>query len=129
MSPLVSQLLFLGAVVYFLPYRVIIRPLLQSRKLGLPWRWTAFRLLRLMFVLLTCLGGGWLAHVLVEANRHGPTLMTIPYTVCAFAVMMAGGVLGLIAVHLDHDIDDEAYTTNQMRDVHQGPAGHEMDVV
>lgn len=129
MSPLLSQVLFLGAVVYFLPYRIVIRPWLRNRRLGLPTRWTAIRVLRVLFVVLMAIGGGWLAYTLAAADRHGPTVMTIPYVVCAIAVMFAGGLVGIISVHIDHDLDDEAYTTNQMRDVRNGPAGHEMDVV
>lgn len=131
MSPLLSQLLFLGAVVYFLPYRIIVRPLLQNRRFGRPLPRVRIRVFRVLFVALMCGGGGWLAQILVSADRHGPTVMTIPHVVFAFAVMLAGGVAGLIAVHIDRDIDEDAYTANQMRSVkdHTDGIDHTMDAV
>lgn len=129
MSPVFSHLLALAAVLYALPYRVIIRPLLRQHAAGVSVRWDVVRVLRTFFVLFLVGGGGWLAHLIHHATTSGPTVWTLPHGVCALALMLLGLVLGLVAEHLVQDHADEKFTTDRMDHVHNGPAGHEMDVV
>jgi uncharacterized membrane protein YeaQ/YmgE (transglycosylase-associated protein family) len=129
MSPVISQLLALAAVLYALPYRVIVRPLIRQHAAGLAVRWDVIRVLRVFFVVFLVGGGGWLAHLIYQAKSSGPTIWTLPHGVCAIALMLLGLVFGLIAEHLVQDHADEKFTTDRMDHVHNGPAGHEMDVV
>lgn len=129
LSPLVSQLLVLGAVIYLLPYRIVVRPILLNRRAGRPTQWDKTRTLRVAFVALMCGGGGWFAVILQQATSTGPTIWTLPHGVLAIALMLAGLTAGLISEHVRQDRADKAYTSNQMEHTHNGPAGHEMDVV
>jgi hypothetical protein len=129
MSPVFSQLLVLGAVLYVLPYRVVLRPIIRNHINGLPTRWDLVRVLRIFFVLFLVGGGGWLAHLVHQATTSGPTIWSLPNGMCAIALMLLGLVLGLIAEHLVQDHADEKFTTDRMDHVHHGPAGHEMDVI
>lgn len=123
MSPLISQLLVLGAVMYVLPYRIVVRPILLNRRAGRPTEWSAVRVLRGAFVVLLCGGGGWLSQIVHLAVIHGPTVWTIPRAVIAIALMLAGLLAGLISEHLHQDHADKAYTDKKIDHTHAAPAG------